>query len=160
VRISMPSQPIPAGWPDLANLPKDHPLTILVVIATIVVTIAAVIVLAYPRRRWRGPIYSFPKKLSAAEILRTLGKAPARQTAILKYIVDGYLEGVDPSQVAAHFRISKREAARHLRSLHRQGLLYIKRSAGGTANFYLIESVMNRIGEPRFFDLIGLPAFA
>jgi hypothetical protein len=160
VRISIPSQPASAGWPDLADFPKDHLLTILIVIATIVVAIAAAALLARPRRRWRGPVYSFPKRLSAGEILRALGKAPALQTAILKYIVDGYFEGVDPAGVAAHFRIKKSEAAKHLTALHRQGLLYIKRNAGGAANFYLIESVMSRIGEPRFFDLIGLPSFA
>ncbi len=156
----MPSPPASAGWATLSDLLKHHPLTILIVIATIVVAIAAAAMLARPRHRRRGPVYSFPKRLSAGEILRTLGKASAQQTAILKYIVDGYFEGVDPAEVAAHFRIKKRDAARHLKALHRQGLLYIKRNPAGAANFYLIESVMSRIGEPRFFDLIGLPAFA
>ena len=154
------SQPVSSGWVLLSDVPKQHPVAALLVIATIAVAVAALVLSARRRRGRRGPVYSFPKKLSAGEILRILGKASPQQTAILKYIVDGYFEGVDPAQVAAHFRIKTTDAARHLRVLHRQGLLYIRRNARGTASFYLIESVMSRVGEPRFFDLIGLPAFA
>lgn len=156
----MPPHPVQTGWHALSDLPIQHPVTSLIVIATIALGAAT---LAFKRphgRRRRGPVYSFPRRLSEHEILRTLGKVSAMQIAILKFIVDGYLEGVDPAEVAAHFRIRTRDAAKHLTVLHRLGLLYVKRSAGGKADFYLIESVMARIGEPRFFSLIGLHTFA
>ena len=159
--MSTPSPSAAAGWHALSDLPAQHPLTSLIVIATIGVAAIVAIVLSRPRpSRRRGPVYSFPKRLSAPEILRTLGKVSTLQIAILKFIVDGYFEGVDPAEVAAHFRIKKTDAAKHLNVLHRMGLLYIKRDAGGQADFYLIESVMTRIGEPRFFSLIGLHSFA
>ncbi len=159
----MPPHPALTGWHASPGLLQAHPVTSLLVIATIVATIglAAALVFSRPRKnRRRGPVYSFPKRLSEREALHTLGKVSALQIAILKFIVDGYFEGVDPAEVAAHFRIKPREAAKHLTVLHRLGLLYVKRNAGGKANFYLIESVMARIGEPRFFNLIGLPSFA
>lgn len=155
-----PPHPVLTGWQAFSDLPQSHPVTSLIVIATIVV-VAAALAVSRPRKKNRnGPVYSFPKRLSETEILRALGKVSALQIAILKFIVDGYFEGVAPAEVAAHFRIKPHEAARHLTVLHRLGLLYIKRNAGGKADFYLIESVMARIGEPRFFSLIGLPSFA
>lgn len=153
--------PAASGWHALSDLPAQHPVTSLIVIATIALAVVVALVLSRPRKNHRrGPVYSFPKRLSETEILRALGKVSALQIAILKFIVDGYFEGVDPAEVAAHFKIKKTEAAKHLTVLHRLGLLYIKRQAGGKADFYLIESVMARIGEPRFFSLIGLPTFA
>ncbi len=155
-----PPHPVLTGWQALSDLPQSHPVTSLIVIATIAATAVAALAFSPRKRKRRGPVYSFPKRLSETEILRALGKVSALQIAILKFIVDGYFEGVDPAEVAVHFRIKPQEAAKHLTVLHRLGLLYIKRNAGGKANFYLIESVMARIGEPRFFSLIGLPSFA
>ena len=157
--ISIASTPALNSWHDISAFPNIA----LAILAGVIATIFG-LTLAFARRRpagrSRGRIYTFPKQKTERDILHALGKASELQIAILKFIVDGYLEGVDPAEVAAHFRIKKTEAAKHLTVLHRLGLLYIKRNAGGKAIFYLLESAMARIGAPRFFDLIGLATLA
>jgi hypothetical protein len=131
--------------------------------ALVIATIAGLVVVLGRRRapaRRRGRAYTFPKQKNERELVHALGQASALQIAILKFIVDGYLLGVDAGEVAAHFKIHRREAAKHLKVLHRLGLLYIKQCDGGKIIFFLIESAMSRIGEPRFFNMIGLNGLA
>ena len=109
---------------------------------------------SHPTRR-PGSAYAFPKRRHDRDLLRALAGASPVQAAILKYIIDGYLEGVDATHVAQHLGIRRAEAAKQLKILHRSGLLYIRKCRGDTV-FYLIESVMARIGEPTFFTMIGL----
>ncbi len=116
--------------------------------------------LVHARRPHRtGSKYAFPKHRPDRDILRALSGASPTQTAILQYIVDGYLEGVDAADVAKHLGIRRTEAAKHLKTLHRSGLLYMRKCRGDCV-FYLIESVMARVGEPAFFTMIGLAGLA
>ena len=140
--------------------PANISIAILAIVIATILGLTLVVIRRGRAVRRYGRTYTFPRQKSEREIVHALGSVSELQIAILKFIVDGYLEGVDPAEVAAHFRIKKAEAAKHLTVLHRLGLLYIQRNAGGKCIFYLLESAMARIGAPRFFDLIGLASLA
>ena len=146
------------SWREISASPTIDIAILVVVIATIV-GLAVVFSRGKAPTLRRGRTYTFPKQKNEHELVQALGHASELQIAILKFIVDGYLLGVDASEVAAHFKIRRTEAAKHLTVLHRLGLLYIKQCDGGKTIFFLIESAMSRIGEPRFFNLIGLHSF-
>jgi len=160
VTASKPASTFPQ---DILDLSHTHPTVIGLVIATIVglALVARLWLRPKPTHGTRGPglTYAFPKRRHDRDLLRALAGASPVQAAILKYIVDGYLEGVDAAHVAQHLGIRRAEAVKHLKTLHKSGLLYI-RKCRGDAVFYLIESVMARIGEPTFFTMIGLTGLA
>lgn len=154
VTASKPASTFPQ---EILDLSRTH----LAILGLVIATIAALALVVWiwrrtHRRRRPGHSYSFPKRKHDRDLLRALSGASAVQAAILKYIVDGYLEGVDAAHVAQHLGIRRAEAVKHLKILHKSGLLYVK-TCRGDAVFYLIESVMARIGEPTFFTMIGLP---
>ena len=161
--VVIASQPASTGPQDILALSHTNPAILGLVIATI----AGLAMLAWAgflaghaqRMRRPGSKYAFPKRKPDRDLLRALAGASPVQTAILKYIIDGYLEGVDAANVARHLGIRRAEAAKQLKNLHRSGLLYV-RTCRGDCVFYLIESVMARIGEPTFFTMIGLAGLA
>lgn len=161
--VFKPSPPAPDLWHLISDPANLYPaLTVLAVAIAAGCVVLAVTVRARieTRATRHGPLYRFPKRVTRQQILLALGKITPLQVSILRFIVDGYLEGVGCAEVAAHFNLRKADAKRHLRLLHRLGLLYVKRCPEGPTLFFLIESVMAKVGEPRFFDLIGLTGLA
>ncbi len=157
--VFIASEPASTFPQDILDFSRTNPVVSGLVIATIAgLALVARVWLrarrAHPAGR-PGSAYAFPKRKHDRDLLRALAGASPVQAAILKYIVDGYLEGVDAAHVAQHLGIRRAEAAKQLKILHRSGLLYVRKCRGDTV-FYLIESVMARIGEPTFFTMIGL----
>ena len=155
------SIPASTGPQDILDLLHTTPVVFGLVIATLVgvALVIAVMLRAGRHARRPGSRYAFPKRKPDRDILRALTGAPPAQIAILKYIIDGYLEGVDAADVAKHMGMRRAEAAKHLKALHRSGLLYVRRCRGDCV-FYLIEAVIARIGEPTFFTMVGLAGLA
>ena len=157
------SKPAPTVSQDIVDFFHIHPVVFGLGLAAIVALFAWALWAGLGTRRpqkTQRPAYAFPKRRPDRDLVRAVTGASPTQAAILKYIVDGYLEGVDAAHVAQHLGIRRAEAAKHLKALHRSGLLYVKTCRGSDAVFYLIESVMARIGEPAFFSMIGLAGLA